>query len=382
MAENRYAQGQRFDMVFEGGGAKGMVFVGAQKAFEDRGYLPARLIGTSAGAITATLLAAGYDAEKMQAALQEKKDGKPVFATFMDEPKEEDFTQNDIDNSLTMDIFRVIDLPYVPDGWEGVIDKKIIEQLMKIKAYRVLFSFIERGGLYAGNAFLAWFRGKLEEAQPGYGTMTLKQFNTATGRDLSMVASNTTAREMLVLNHRTAPDCPVAWAVRMSMSIPFAWQEVRWQQDWGTYCGKDFSGNTVVDGGVLSNFPINLLTSDEPEVKEVMGDDANPNDYPTVGMLIDETLAVNNAPSAPANDGEEDGIGADIKKLRTVSRVSRLVNTMMHAHDNEIIGVHEKQICRLPARTYGTMEFDMTEPRRKALVAAGEAAMNKYLDNL
>jgi len=55
MAEYTYDVGQQFDMVFEGGGAKGMVFVGAQTAFERKGFVPARLIGTSAGAITATL---------------------------------------------------------------------------------------------------------------------------------------------------------------------------------------------------------------------------------------------------------------------------------------------------------------------------------------
>ena len=37
------------------------------------------------------------------------------------------------------------------------------------------------------------------------------------------------------LNHRTAPNCPVAWAVRMSMSIPFIWQAVVWEEAWGLY---------------------------------------------------------------------------------------------------------------------------------------------------
>jgi NTE family protein len=48
----------KYDMVFEGGGAKGMVFVGAMQEFESRGHSHDRLLGTSAGAITAALLAA------------------------------------------------------------------------------------------------------------------------------------------------------------------------------------------------------------------------------------------------------------------------------------------------------------------------------------
>ena len=46
-----------------------------------------------------------------------------------------------------------------------------------------------------------------------FGGMTLNQFHNATGKDLSLVAADTTAEQLLVLNHRTAPDLPVVWAV-------------------------------------------------------------------------------------------------------------------------------------------------------------------------
>ena len=64
-----------FDVVFEGGGAKGSAFVGALDALIERGHQTRRLIGTSAGAITATLLAAGYSPAEMQAAVNEKVGG-------------------------------------------------------------------------------------------------------------------------------------------------------------------------------------------------------------------------------------------------------------------------------------------------------------------
>ncbi len=76
----------QYDLVFEGGGAKGMVLVGAWQEFAARGNTGGRLLGTSAGAITAALLAAGYSAEEMLAALNERENGKPVFAAFMGQP--------------------------------------------------------------------------------------------------------------------------------------------------------------------------------------------------------------------------------------------------------------------------------------------------------
>ena len=56
----------KYDLVFEGGGAKGMVFVGACEEFFRRGHSFDRLLGTSAGAITATLLAVGYTPEEIE----------------------------------------------------------------------------------------------------------------------------------------------------------------------------------------------------------------------------------------------------------------------------------------------------------------------------
>lgn len=174
------------------------------------------------------------------------------------------------------------------------------------------------------------------------------------------------------------------------MSIPFAWQEVRWRPKWDPYNFVDLSegtgaaeprslaGHIVVDGGVLSNFPINLLTSDEASVRAVMGD-TDPDSAPMIGFLIDGSLPVGNAPPALADDGDEIGIVDDIKRPRTVSRVSRLVNTMTAAHDSELIRTYDELICRLPAKGCGTMEFDRTDARRAALVEAGRAAMLAHI---
>jgi predicted acylesterase/phospholipase RssA len=53
---------QRVDAVFEGGGVKGIALVGATAVVEATGYRFANLAGTSAGAIVAALLGAGYTA--------------------------------------------------------------------------------------------------------------------------------------------------------------------------------------------------------------------------------------------------------------------------------------------------------------------------------
>jgi predicted acylesterase/phospholipase RssA len=363
-----------YDLVFEGGGAKGSGFAGALEALGEAGHTHRRLVGTSAGAITATFLAAHYSPQEMLAAVNERlPDGKPRFSSFMDPPPHHDFTDEEKAKSVTLEIFSKLDIPLVPEFLEKGLDIKLLNGLLALPHYRQLFSFVECGGLFAGGKFLEWVREKL--AVKGIAAdATLKTFHEQTGSDLSLVVSDTTDVEMMVLNHRTAPDCPVAWAVRMSMSIPFVWREVVWQESWGTYLGRSKTGNILVDGGVLSNFPIRLIDA-EPAgnsfVHDVMGDTVAA-DAGTLGLLIDEKLTV---------EGADDTVKPPklVGHLRTVQRVGRLVDTMTGAQDNTEIRRHEADICRLPAKGYGTTEFDMAPERLEALINGGRNAMRAHL---
>ena len=112
-----------YDMVFEGGGAKGMAFVGALQEFETRGHTPARLLGASAGAILATFLAAGYDSHEMAEALAETEDGQPVFLGFLEAPSHP--TSEEIQNSAIRKLLRDVNLKIVPDFLEDKIDEAI-----------------------------------------------------------------------------------------------------------------------------------------------------------------------------------------------------------------------------------------------------------------
>jgi predicted acylesterase/phospholipase RssA len=282
----------KYDMVFEGGGAKGIVFVGAIEVFESLGHEHGRLLGTSAGAITATMLAAGYSSKEMLDALAERKEGHSVFADFLGIPQ--GFDKAAIQSSATRALLRRINMPWIPDSIEDKLDDRLVEWLAAQPSLRHVFSFIELGGWYSADHFLAWLQRRLDAGiQDGkprqYSHLTLLQFHDQTQVDLSLVASDTTGGEMLVLNHRTAPDLPLVWAVRMSMSVPLLWQEVIWQAEWGRYRGSKMTGHAIVDGGLLSNFPIELFISHDATVTNVMGSKSLEN---VLGMLIDESLPV------------------------------------------------------------------------------------------
>lgn len=368
-----------YDLVFEGGGAKGMVLVGALYEFTRRGHTCGRLMGTSAGAIAATLTAAGYTSEEMLAALAEKDEaGEPVFASFMGAPG--NFPEKVVSQGAFSHLLQNFDIAMLPDFIEVPIENLILKFFAEKKPANNIFSLVELGGWYSADNFIRWLEAKLDsgafQGQPRhFSGMSMQAFYQATGKDLTLIAADTTGETMLVINHRTAPDCPVVWAVRMSMSIPLLWQEVVWQPEWGAYRGTDISGHAIVDGGILSNFPIELFISDAPNVTDLMGEKTNDR---VLGMLIDEKLPVPGV--AEVQETEKKGI--EVGDLQTVRRLSGLMNTVLGARDKAVISSFEHLVVRLPAKGFGTVEFDMSDQRRNLLVDAGRQTMMHYLDHM
>ena len=57
---------KKLDAVFEGGGIKGITYVGAIKCLEENGYEFNKVAGTSVGSLIGALITAGYTADEMK----------------------------------------------------------------------------------------------------------------------------------------------------------------------------------------------------------------------------------------------------------------------------------------------------------------------------
>ncbi len=153
----------KYDLVFEGGGAKGIVLVGAYQVFGDAGNTFGRLLGTSAGAITATLLAAGYGTQEMLDALNERENGKPIFTGFLGEPAP--FDQATIDKSAIRSLLHNVDFAFLPKNLEDKLGDQLTNVLGTDKRFRNFFAFVERGGWYSADRFITWMQDKLDTGQ-------------------------------------------------------------------------------------------------------------------------------------------------------------------------------------------------------------------------
>jgi NTE family protein len=312
-------RGGPVDLVFEGGGVKGIALVGAFSVLEEEGYEPQNMAGASAGAIVAALIAAGYGADELKKIIAELD-----YNRFKDEALEDRF----------------------PLG--------------------AALSILKDLGIYEGEDFVEWMNGLLEARDVRtFGDLVRREDVELRYRyKLQVIASDVTERRLLVLP-RDAPrlgiedpdDIEVALAVRMSMSIPIFFEPVR-------FLNRETGGeHLIVDGGMLSNFPVWLFDSEAPQ-------------WPTFGLKLAQK-----DPRAPLAAELAQPVAPRGGVSQVVGYLRSLVDTMMAAHDRLYIEEHdfEERTIAIDTLGVGTTEFDLSSQRALALYQSGRDAARKFL---
>lgn len=258
---------QYVDLVMEGGGVLGIALTGYTYVLEQAGIRFLGVGGTSAGSINALMIAAlDYPSQ----AKSEK-----LLAALADMPMEQ-FIDGDSD---------------ARDFSHAMLDKARMTKLL-FKAAQVMDNLKEDLGLNPGDAFVKWLRKELAKVGIATNAQLKARMRTVPAglrrRDgtalpeedgcgsLAMVAADITT-ETKVEFPRMAPlywaqpdDVNPAYFARASMSIPLFFHPYRvscprsdaaakaWR-DLANYDGALPAEVIFMDGGIMSNFPINLF---------------------------------------------------------------------------------------------------------------------------
>ena len=305
----KFMQQQKIHAVFEGGGVKGTGLVGAVDVTLQQGYEFCNVAGTSAGAIVAAFVAAGYASVEMK------------------------------DIMFALDYRRFQDAGF----------------LSSIPLLGKPLSLLLEKGIYKGDYFEHWIRDLL--AQKGIRTFwDLVQENTELAPryryKLQVITSDIARGKLIVLpwdalDYGIHPDeLDVARAVRMSMSIPYFYKPIILKD-------KQNHSSYMVDGGVLSNYPVWLFDPEGHNTTSL---------WPTFGYKLVEP-----------SEGKPRAIKGPISML------TALFATMMEAHDARYI--KDANFLRtIPIETLGiqTTQFDMTIEQKQALYESGKKAAAEF----
>jgi NTE family protein len=305
------------DLVLEGGGVKGIALVGAVDVLEEHGYQVQRVAGTSAGAIVGALVAAGLTRDERR------------------------------DLMLSVDYSRFQ-------------DRSLVDRL---PGGRVL-SLLVQLGMYEGDYLRTW----LSEILSARGITTFADLRgdddpaAAPGsgypsRLVVMASDITHGRLRCLPTDYPALGCDdpgavaVADAVRASMSIPFFYEPVRLP-------GRDGKKITLVDGGMLSNFPVSVFDRKDGQAPR----------WPTFGIKL----------SARAGDQARRFEGEGL-----MSMVKAMVGTMTSFYDQLHLDEPSVLARTIFVDTFGVKatEFDLGDTTRDRLYANGRAAAEKFLQS-
>jgi len=319
------------NLVFEGGGVKGIAYVGAMEVLEKRGIFKdiERVGGTSAGAINAVLLACGYSNAEQQKILFEMD-----FARFMDD-----------DRGLIRDTDRLLH----EYGW------------------------------YKGDYFRRWM-GDLIEAKLKSRDVTFAELKRQGCPDLYLLGANLSTGFGEVFSEEHTPNMRVVDAVRISMSIPLFFAAIRAAR-----------GDVYVDGGLLNNYPVKLFDRDkyvddagasvEPEYYKdenkrfLKGPNKDRSRYvynkQTLGFRLDskQEIAAFRYGDVPVVSRIDDFFGYSKALVRTILNVQE----SQHLHSDDW-----HRTVYIDTLRVGTTDFDITDRKKQDLVKSGRQHAEDY----
>lgn len=293
----------KIDAVFSGGGVKAYAFLGALEEIYGANLTIKRVAGTSAGAILASFLAAGYSLIEIERHLKH------------------------------LNLKKLLDPPRL---------------VSIIPGSKWIFLYFQMG-LYRGKKLESWIEHIL--AEKGIHT-----FGDLKSDDLKVVASDLTLGRLVVIPddlerlYGMKPETfSVAKAVRMSAGFPFFFMPDR-------IYGKRGTVSIIVDGGLLSNFPLWIFDQNKANSKTLK--------RPVLGVKLSESVEQTQP-----------------KKIKhALDLFLALFATMKQAHDARYISKdHERHIIFIPVHEVEAIDFNLSHKTIEELKKKGKYYARNFL---
>jgi NTE family protein len=310
------------DLVLEGGGVLGIAHVGVLSVLEGAGYHFARVAGASVGSIVGALVAAEMPSARME------------------------------------EVLRGLDYRSFAD--RGLLDR--------IPIAGPALSLLRDNGLYEGDQMREWL-GKLlaEQGIETFGQLRITDPRTSLPPErryrLCVIATDVTRGELVHLPWDygsryglRADEILIVDAVRASMSIPFLYEPVELKHGDGEL-------STLVDGGVLSNFPIDIFDRTDGVAPR----------WPTFGIKLIPRLPMDAGQLLP---------GLGLIERGPIKLASDLVMTAIVGRDQAHLAQPWVAARTIEVDTAGVspIDFGLTQAAADTLLRNGQAAARAFLD--
>lgn len=327
--------------VFQGGGCKGIAYVGAYLAAYQRGVFFSELAGTSAGSIIAAFIAAGATPD----------------------------TLLDIVRSIDFDRFvRPVNRPnFFQRCFERFFCSILkLNGMKKLCDYCTIQSFKSGYGLFDSKEIEDFVEESLFRITKKHN-LTFKDIIP----NLHIVCSDIKTHNVRIWNKMNTPDEPIAKAVRASCSIPIFFTP---------------TDQRYVDGGMLSNLPVHIF-SEEPHYNKVLCFRNEGSSKPSinsfgeylsslVGTIIDGAVNIQQQSFEEAYDiviKIDDIQATDFQKLKNEPSA---IESLLKVGEDSMNHFLDRESTYVPKSHIGIRSYFDTEEKMHSMVA--ELTMNTY----
>lgn len=353
------------NLVFKGGGPKGIAYLGAVKILESRGALKyvKRVAGTSAGAINSALMAFNYSCDEMFNILNET-----VITSWLDHPLTKESLKKSIEKNLSIKgVFEAV---------KGII-KHLLNPIGLVTApFRALWHctgvcegevFRESSEKYiaekSGIPFCTFreLRGLIKQGKP---FRHLHIFATRLSEPSQIVDFNSEDEQW--------DDVIISDAVRASMSIPIAFvphiihKKVNGERKPWTELGS------FVDGGLLYNLPVETFDRKKYQVQGLSEEEKN------CPIFNKRTLGF-------SLFSQEEKELPDPEKIETVGELLKTIVVLFFKAEDllrQMNPYNMHRVIEIDNQGIGLLEFDLSDEKKTKLIQSGERATTAFYDKL
>lgn len=297
------------NIIFEGGGVKGIAYCGALCRLDELGLLKnaKRYAGSSIGSICACLLAIGYSPCEIENIIKNTN-----FNDFLDNQ-----------------------IGYVRDF------------------YNLLNDF----GYCSGDYLYNWI-GTLIKRKTGNPNYTFNDLWTTTQTDLVITGTNLSKLNTQYYSYRNNPHMKIRDAIRISISIPFVFKPIKWDDD------------TLIDGGIIDNYPLHIFDGEYPGEVSALQCICNPN-WNTIGLKLHAS-----------NEEKTYELIKDRTEIDGIQSFTySLINILCKAiEQKQIRDTYWLRSIIINTGEIDTTQFDLTDKQKDFLIEQGRIAVDNFIE--
>lgn len=353
------------NIVFKGGGPKGIAFVGAVTFLEKQGALRdlIRVAGTSAGAIQATLLALNYNSKEMRKHLN--KD----FSIFLDYSKETTFKEGT--SNIVKELHKIAEtVNLISDPLIAM--RHMIGKVLGIKLGKVGEEVWNKGAC-KGEKFREWIEDLIHQKTQihhcTFGELRKLIESGKPFRHLHIFTSNVNTNEPTHINseHKCWDDVIISDAVRASMSIPVLFKPHTLHvkgNDGERTIAKNFGEH--VDGGLIRNFALNAFDKRKYLPTNIKGEEGE------LHIINRRTLGFSLYAKEPLPTSNNDPKSV-LELLKSVSSI------YFNAEDLLSTNIEDRfRMIEIDNLGVSLFDFDLPLEKKKLLIQSGKNATREF----